>query len=70
MKVAEKTPTEKLLEFNQDAYNKEYKRTHYYRPTVLLPKEVEPLLKMAAEAAGESVSEYIENAIMQRLEEE
>lgn len=53
--------------FNQNKYDVEYKKANYYKPSVLFPKAVEPLIRSAAEAAGQSVGEFIKTAVMEKL---
>ena len=50
--------------FNQISYNKE----KYDRISLMIPKGEKDRIKTAAAAAGESVNEYINKAIKQRMD--
>ncbi len=53
--------------FNQNKYDVEYKKANYYKPSILFPKSAEPLIRSAATEAGQSVSEFIKVAVMEKL---
>ena len=50
-------------EFNQIAYQNDYKREKYDRMELLLPKGRKEILKKKAKAAGVSMSEYIKSLL-------
>ena len=52
-------------EFNQIAYQNDYKREKYDRMELLLPKGRKEILKKKAKAAGVSMSEYI-NSLLEK----
>lgn len=54
-------------EFNQIAYQNDYKREKYDRMELLLPKGREEILKKKAKAAGVSMSEYINSLLEKEL---
>ena len=54
--------------FNEMKYKNEFRKKMYYPAQVLFPKEDEPLIKSAAAAAGQSVSEFIKTAVMEKIE--
>ena len=54
-------------EFNQIAYQNDYKREKYDRMELLLPKGRKELLKKKAKAAGVSMSEYINSLLEKEL---
>lgn len=55
-------------EFDQTKYQNEYKKKTYDRMELLVPKGDKAVIKERAAAAGESVNEYINQAIKQRME--
>lgn len=55
-------------EFNQIAYQNDYKREKYDRMELLLPKGRKEILKKKAKAAGVSMSEYINSLLEKELE--
>lgn len=56
--------------FDQIKYQNEYKKKNYDRIEITVPKGEKALIKKAAETAGQSVSEYINEAIRMRGERE
>lgn len=54
-------------EFNQIAYQNDYKREKYDRMELLLPKGRKEILKKKAKAAGVSMSEYINSLLEKEL---
>ena len=54
-------------EFNQIAYQNDYKREKYDRMELLLPKGRKEILKKKAKAAGGSMSEYINSLLEKEL---
>lgn len=54
--------------FDQFAYNSEYRKKNYDRIEVTLPKGERDRLRSLAAAAGQSVSEYILQAVNERAE--
>jgi len=54
---------------NQRAVNK-YVKNNYDRVNVTMPKGRREIIKVAADAAGESVNAYINRAIDERMERE
>lgn len=54
--------------FNQISYQNSYNKEKYDRISLMLPKGEKDLIKTAAAAAGESVNEYINKAIKQRID--
>lgn len=55
-------------EFDQTKYQNEYKKKTYDRMELLVPKGEKAVIKEKAAAVGESVNEYINQAIKQRME--
>lgn len=53
-----------------NAYNESYKSEHYTRLNIMFRKGHKELVRVAAEAAGESMNAYIKGAIAARLEED
>lgn len=68
MKGERKMENEKV--FDQIKYQNEYKKKNYDRIEITVPKGEKALIKKAAETAGQSVSEYINEAIKMRGERE
>ncbi len=54
--------------FNQISYQNSYNKEKYDRISLMLPKGEKDRIKTAASAAGESVNEYINKAIKQRID--
>ena len=54
--------------FNQISYQNSYNKEKYDRISLMLPKGEKDRIKTAAAAAGESVNEYINKAIKQRID--
>jgi len=48
-------------------YKAAYSKDNYSRIEFVIPKKAKPVLQSMAKAAGESVSEYIQGAILQRM---
>lgn len=56
-------------EFNQIKYQNEFKKANYDRVEILVKKGERAIIKeIAAAAAGQNVSEYINQAIKERME--
>lgn len=57
------------MAFDWNAYNQQYSRDHYYRPSIYMPREYKDVLKQAAEAyTGGNVSQLVIAAIDEFLE--
>lgn len=54
--------------FDQISYQNSYNKEKYDRISLMLPKGEKDRIKTAAAAAGESVNEYINKAIKQRID--
>lgn len=54
--------------FNQISYQNSYNKEKYDRISLMLPKGEKDRIKTAAAAVGESVNEYINKAIKQRID--
>ena len=54
--------------FNQISYQNSYNKEKYDRISLMIPKGEKDRIKTAAAAAGESVNEYINKAIKQRID--
>ena len=54
-------------EFNKIKYQNEFNKANYDRVEVNMPKGKKAIVKEAAAAAGQSVSEYINQAIDARM---
>ena len=54
-------------DFNQIKYQNEFNKANYDRVEVNMPKGKKAIVKEAAAAAGQSVSEYINQAIDARM---
>ena len=61
-------PRTKSGEFNQIAYQNEYNKLNYDRIEIKVPKGKKAVIKGAATAAGQSVNEFINQAIDERME--
>lgn len=57
-------------EFDQMKYQNEYNKKNYDRIEIVVPKGQKAIIKEKAKAAGQSVSEYINQAIDERMERE
>ena len=57
-------------DFDQMKYQNEYNKQNYDRIEFITPKGRKAVIKEAAKAAGQSVSEYINQAINERMEKE
>ena len=57
-------------EFNQIKYQNEFNKANYDRVEVNMPKGKKAVITGVAKAAGQSVSEYINQAIDERMERE
>ena len=55
-------------EFNQIKYQNEFKKANYDRVEILVKKGEGAIIKEIAAAAGQNVSEYINQAIKERME--
>lgn len=55
-------------EFNQIKYQNKFKKTNYDRVEILVKKGERAIIKEIAAAAGQNVSEYINQAIKERME--
>ena len=60
-------PRTKSGEFNQIAYQNEYNKMNYDRIEIKVPKGKKAVIKEAAKAAGQSVNEFISQAIDERM---
>lgn len=60
----------KKEEFNQIRYQNEFNKANYDRVEVVVKKGEKAVIKELAKAAGQSVSEYINQAIKERMERE
>ena len=60
----------KKEEFNQIRYQNEFNKVNYDRVEVVVKKGEKAVIKEIAKAAGQSVSEYINQAIKERMERE
>lgn len=60
----------KKEEFNQIKYQNEFNKVKYDRVEVVMKKGEKAVIKEIAKAAGQSVSEYINQAIKERMERE
>lgn len=57
------------MAFDWNAYNQQYSREHYYRPSIYMPREYKDTLKQAAnEFTGGNVSQLVIAAIDEFLE--
>ena len=54
--------------FNQIKYQHEYNKKNYDRIEISVPKGQKIIIKETAKAAGQSVNEYINQAINERME--
>lgn len=59
---------EKEKKFNQFKYQNEFNKANYDRIEIVTPRGRKETIKRAAQAAGQSVSEYINQAIKERME--
>ena len=57
-------------DFDQFKYQNEYNKKNYDRIEIVVPKGKKDEIKMAAKSAGQSVSEYIFQAIKMRMDSE
>lgn len=58
---------QKKEDFNQIKYQNEFNKANYDRVEVNMPKGKKAIVKEAAAVAGQSVSEYINQAIDARM---
>ena len=65
---ADKMARAKNEEFNQIKYQNEFKKANYDRVEILVKKGERAIIKEIAAAAGQNVSEYINQAIKERME--
>lgn len=57
------------MAFDWNAYNQQYSRNHYYRPSIYMPREYKDVLKQAADVyTGGNVSQLVLMAIDNFLE--
>lgn len=63
----DKMPRAKSGEFNQIAYQNEYNKLNYDRIEIKVPKGKKAIIKEAAQAAGQSVNEFISQAIDEKM---
>ena len=63
-------PRAKSGEFNQIAYQNEYNKLNYDRIEIKVPKGKKAIIKEAAQAAGQSVNEFISQAIDEKMAQE
>lgn len=54
-------------EFDQMKYQNEYNKKNYDRIEIVVPKGQKAIIKEKAKAAGQSVSEYVNQAIDERM---
>ncbi|MDO4295001.1 MAG: ribbon-helix-helix domain-containing protein [bacterium] len=57
-------------EFDQFKYQNEFNKMNYDRVEIIVPKGQKAVIKEFAKAAGQSVSEYISQAVRERMEKE
>lgn len=57
-------------EFNQIKYQQEYNKTHYDRLEISIPKGQKAIVQEKAKIAGQSMKEYVMQAIRERIERE
>lgn len=60
-------PRTKTGEFNQIAYQNEFNKRNYDRIEIKVPKGRKAVIKAAATVAGQSVNEFISQAIDERM---
>lgn len=60
----------KKEKFNQVKYQNEYNRLKYDRVGIVMPKGKKDVVKEKATAAGQSMNEYVNQAIEERMERE
>ena len=58
----------KKEEFNQIKYQNEFKKRNYDRFELVMPKGQKEVIKQRAKAVGQSLSEYINTAIAEKME--
>ena len=56
-----------MEKFNQIKYQNEFNKAKYDRIEIIVPKGQKAVIKEKAKAAGQSVSEYINQAIEERM---
>ncbi len=66
-KARERKRKMKKEEFNQIKYQNEFKRKNYDRFELVMPKGQKEIIKQKAMAEGQSISEYINTAILERM---
>lgn len=57
-------------EFDQMKYQHEYNKENYDRAEIIMPKGKKAIIKEVAKAAGQSLSEYVNQAVDERMERE
>ena len=56
-----------MEKFNQIKYQNEFNKANYDRIEIIVPKGKKEIIKEKAKIAGQSVSEYINQAIDERM---
>lgn len=56
--------------FDQIKYQNEYNKKNYDRMEIVMPKGKKAIIKEMAKASGQSMSEYINQAIEERMQRE
>ncbi len=57
-------------EFNQIKYQNEFKKKNYDRFELVMPKGQKEVIRKQAKMAGQSISEYINTAITEKMKKE
>ena len=56
-----------MEKFDQTKYENAYKKANYWKPSVLFAKADEQRIRAAAASAGQSVGEFIKNAVLDKV---
>lgn len=54
--------------FDKEAYDKKYHKEHYYRMSIVMPKDFRAVIDEAARVAGMSKNKFILEAIREKIE--
>ena len=69
-KARERKSNMQKEEFNQIKYQNEFKKKNYDRFELVMPKGQKEVIRQRAKAAGQSISEYINSAITEKMAKE
>ncbi len=59
-----------MSDFDSIKYSNNFNKEHYDRINLIMPKGEKEVIQQHAKASGQSVSEYIRQAVSERMEKE